>query len=103
MRSFPGTVIISFHLNARQPEIDEFFSLHRKTDGTLVSELTKTYAVDVPAGEEMRYVEIFGNDPLVRTVNEYPLLGKKWVKREPRVENEAPVKPAKKEKSKKSK
>jgi hypothetical protein len=103
MRSFPGTVIICLQLDAGKQEIDEFFSRYRKVDGILVSELTNTYAVDVPAGEEMNFVEIFKKDPLVRKVNKFPLAGKKWVRRvvEEKPADEKPKK--EKIKSKKSK
>jgi len=84
MRSFHGngTVIVMFQMDAGTKEINEFFNRFRKVDGTLVSELTKTYAVEVPAEEELHYIDLFRQDLVVREVNGHPLAGKKWVKRE---------------------
>ena len=76
--SNPGTVIVLFLRDAARDEIREFFQKFPKCYGVEVSPITKTYAVDVPAGEEQRYIELFREDPLVRVVNDYPIMGRRF-------------------------
>ena len=86
-RSNPGTIIVLFQPDASQHEIDDLFDHHRKVEYTQVSSLTNTYAVDVPAGEEQRYIDLFQKDPVVKHVNPYPIMGRKLVSRPKNDEN----------------
>ena len=86
-RSNPGTIIVLFQPDASQREVDAIFDRHRKVEYTQVSSLTNTYAVDVPAGEEQRYIDLLKKDPAVKYVNPFPLMGRKWVSRPKNDEN----------------
>ena len=84
-RSNPGTIIVLFQPNTSCKEVDIFFNKYRKVEYTQVSSLTNTYAVDIPAGEEQHYIELFQQDYIVKHVNPVPLLGRKW---QPRAKQE---------------
>ena len=75
-----GVVIILFQPDASVAEIREFFKKFSKCYGVEVFSTSKTYAVDVPAGEEEKYIEAFHQDLLVKYVNAYPIEGRKWRK-----------------------
>jgi hypothetical protein len=102
MSRYSGTVVLLFQPDVSSREIRDFFNKFSKCHGTKVSSLTKTYAVEVPAEEERKYIDLFYEDELVKYVNEYPIEGRKW--RKPQLDSEklSLEKPSDKKPTKKS-
>lgn len=63
------TVVINFQDWVKDEQIVDFFVQH-DISGTRASMLNKKYAVEVPAGQEEKFAQIFKGEELVKKVYE---------------------------------
>ena len=80
-RTIPGTIVCSFHSDVGTQYIEEWME-QRGLDAVCVSTFNNKYAVEVPPGEEDKYVEILSECDLVKHVYSNYIRGSKFVPRE---------------------
>ena len=87
MKQISGTVIVTFQSDAGKVEIASFLR-EMKVEGTRVSQFRNRYAIEVPAGEEEDYVQIFSTAPIIDKVNPHYLKGIKERSYKPKKEDD---------------